>query len=263
MYAVNTTRSYLKSESTEMDTPITVSSSSTEPNTTDFLQLDYSTKKHDESVISLDSTSFDRVPVSWGAESNKFMRTESNTTLANIQKVSNWIKSIEGEERKSDTIVADLDKSSPYSESNKTDLMEPTGKNDGNDSKSEINESQEFSRDAGKKELERKIKQSEIEDINQPQKEVEKCAMLKSFKELNIRVEKTKFSRELFEEKVKALDLEKYSFCFPFPSKKLTEQISDFDSTMAELVPRYKRICKLQNLKLNSKLNLKKIYAEK
>ncbi|KAJ8963884.1 hypothetical protein NQ314_005320 [Rhamnusium bicolor] len=125
-----------------MDTPITVSSTSTlPPNKSDFLQLNYSSGKHNDSIISIDSTSYERVPVSWDKKKIAFSRTESNTSLTNIQKVSNWIKSIEGEEPKSDSVVVDLrndieDCNKTFSES--IAVMDSTNKDTVPDSKSVI-----------------------------------------------------------------------------------------------------------------------------
>lgn len=377
-----------------MDTPITVSSTSTVPNKSDFVQLNYSAGNNEESIISLGSTSFERVPVSWPSRNNTFKRRDSNTSLTNIQKVSNWIRSIE--EPKHDSFIVDLEEdvkdgnfkecSKPEdsnanigSESksiilfrcdfnksataccptlksfnhsslinniqnqkvetvnscstNMSSKSEPTGKKQSpsnsnkrmllkcsessklmnhcnkhnikisigkealemNDTKS--NGSSDIyevplSPDSQKKELcsylqlmnpadkkerfilqnrrstrvrnltamqEKRKKDDQITDTGnseQVTKNIEKCPTLKSFKELNIRVEKVKFSDELFKDKVSETEVD--IFYFPFPSKELTESVQDFDNTMSKLISRYKRICKIKNLKSNCKIGLTK-----
>ncbi|XP_018569089.1 uncharacterized protein LOC108909276 [Anoplophora glabripennis] len=380
-----------------MNTPITISSTSTAPNNSDFVQLNYSSRNNEESVISLGSTSLERVPVSWTSRGNTFKRRDSNTSISNIQKVSNWIKSIE-EPRHVSSAVVDLEddvKDGSFKESAKTETpkddfssdsksvilfrcdfnksaktyypplaafgrssslisclkndksetvnscvtsisskSDPTGRKPGfsnegigqtnlllkrsdsskimnhytkhninvsvqkeilNDAKS--NGSSEvyevpLSPESRKKELcsylqlmnpadkkerfilqnrrstrvrnltamqeKRKMndKVSESGDSEQLVKDAEKCPTLKSFRELNIRVEKAKFNDELFKNKISEAEAD--VFCFPFPSKELTENVEDFDNTMTKLISRYKRICRIKNLKVSCKIGLTK-----
>ncbi|VEN41608.1 unnamed protein product, partial [Callosobruchus maculatus] len=75
----------------------------------------------------------------------------------------------------------------------------------------------------------------------------EKFELLKSFKELNIELEK-------FMKKVLPPD-ERCTFCFPFPPKEMTEKVADFDVLMSALVPKYRKTCRLKGLKLHSSEN--------
>lgn len=373
-----------------MDTPITVSSTSTVPNKSDFVQLNYSPDNNEETVISLGSTSFERIPVSWTAKNDMFKRRDSNTTLTNIQKVSNWIRSIE--EPKHDSFIVDLEgdiKNSSFKEGSKVETSkdnvisdsksvilyrcdfnksakaccptlnsftrsslinsiknekaktvnscsasiksEHTGKkhSPSNNNKrmllkrsessklinhcnkhnikisvekeTEVNDTKSngssdiyevpLSPESRKKELcsylqlmnpadkkerfilqnrrstrvrnltamQEKRKMDDITDSGSNEqftKNTEKCPTLKSFKELNIKVEKGKFSEELFKERVSETEVD--IFYFPFPRKELTESVQDFDNTMSKLISRYKRICRIKNLKLNCKVGLTK-----
>nr|CAI5868459.1 unnamed protein product [Callosobruchus analis] len=76
----------------------------------------------------------------------------------------------------------------------------------------------------------------------------EKCELLKSFKELNIELEK-------FMKKVLPPE-QRCTFCFPFPPKEMTDKIDDFDVLMSALVPKYKKTCRLKGLKLHCSENV-------
>ncbi|KAG5878226.1 hypothetical protein JTB14_020803 [Gonioctena quinquepunctata] len=69
-----------------MDTTITISSS-TSTNSTDFVHLTYNTGKNEDAMISVDSSGFERVPVTWD-ENSSF--SQSKQSFLNIQ--SNWMK---------------------------------------------------------------------------------------------------------------------------------------------------------------------------
>ncbi|KAJ8923359.1 hypothetical protein NQ315_001917 [Exocentrus adspersus] len=377
-----------------MDTPITISSTSSSPNKPDFLQLNYGPTNKEESVISLGSTSYERVPVSWASRSNTFNRTDSNTSLTNIQKVSNWIKSIEEPKEDATAANSDDDISSSCKESaninikkesepdcksvilfrcdfnksvsakrfdspmnsfsqstplmsyiknrqrerinslspsfshnsNPTDIgcslsnsnkqiprkhlllkrSESTkdtnfckssaifynnqisglesnlkvncGKSDGSSDpydvplspesrKKELCSYLQLMNPADKKERmilqhRRSVRVRNLTAMQERRKQIddkivstdsehgrdtEKSPALKSFKELNIRVEKAK----CIHDSGKLGETDQDVFCFPFPSKELTEIVQDFDHTMSKLVSKYRRICRIKNLKTN------------
>ncbi|CAH1964907.1 unnamed protein product [Acanthoscelides obtectus] len=65
----------------------------------------------------------------------------------------------------------------------------------------------------------------------------EKCETLKSFKELNIDLNKSI-------EKAPPEEEERNIFCFPFPPKEMTEEMEDFDVVMADRAPKFKKACR-------------------
>lgn len=84
-----------------MDSPITISSASSTANKVDYVQLQSRVRQSAEKhrLLRDDSSGSERVLPSWDRRSKRHIRTDSNTTLSNIQKVADWIKSMEDNSR--------------------------------------------------------------------------------------------------------------------------------------------------------------------
>lgn len=100
---------------------------------------------------------------------------------------------------------------------------------------------------AEQKQFQEKLKELHNENEKDKTQPIEKSITLKSFKELNIHVNKL--------EDEEKLDKSCKHFVFPFPPEHLSNDVSDFDIIMYKLVPKLKRICSYKNIPYLTKTN--------
>lgn len=92
-----------------MDTPISISSSDSTKNS-EYSKHSFSPRRINVSGLSLDSPGSEREVADWDRRNGLSRSSPSNTTISNIQKVSNWIKSIEGNDSGTESALNDLGK---------------------------------------------------------------------------------------------------------------------------------------------------------
>ncbi|XP_056629611.1 putative leucine-rich repeat-containing protein DDB_G0290503 [Diorhabda sublineata] len=100
---------------------------------------------------------------------------------------------------------------------------------------------------AEQKQFQEKLKEINNDNEKDKTESIEKSVTLKSFKELNVHINKL--------EDEEKLDKTFKHFVFPFPPEHLSEVVNDFDTVMYKLIPKLKRFCSYKNIPYLTKNN--------